>query len=307
MRWTLIIYILLSHIVSACGVNKKAEIHYQDGLVHLTEMRFIKAIESFSTAIERDKYHAKAYFSRGMTNAAMSDYEPAYRDFQQAININPLMAEAHIEIGKIMLRRSLPDYSAALRSYSRAIDIQPDNAEAFLLRGILRSEMWEMDAALRDMDKHIQLSPRSYKGYFHRAKIHQRREDYSLALVDANMAIEINPSFTEAYNLRGVLHLSYKNYQAAEGDFVLATGTTTNPGKVFFYLGQARYGLKNYRGAIEAFTESLNLAPGIAVTYSERGNTWEKLGDMNKACQDWKKGAGIGNANAINNFRQKCR
>jgi len=73
MRGIFFIYFLLSLIVSACGVNKKAEIHYQDGLVHLTDRRFFKAIESFSTAIEFDKYHAKAYFSRGLTYTAMSD------------------------------------------------------------------------------------------------------------------------------------------------------------------------------------------------------------------------------------------
>jgi tetratricopeptide (TPR) repeat protein len=301
-----ILLIMLIVVFLSCQHEKKAEFHYQEGLKYFSEKKYKEAIESFTLAAELNKYHAKAYYSRGLVYFAKSEYESAFKDFHQSLLVNPLLAEAHVEMGNIQLKRLRPDYGGALKSYTKAIDINQKYTQAYLLRGILRGEMLELDGALHDFNKVLELDPLSYEGLFQRAKIFEKQQKSNAAMEDLNRLLEIKSDFPDGYNMRGLIYLSLKKFKNAADDFELAAKGLDNPGKAYYNLGFARAGLNDFRGALSAYNSSVEHAPGIALTYSERGNTWQNLGNMNEACKDWKIAAGIGNPNAINKFRQFC-
>ena len=64
--------------------------------------------------------------------------------------------------------------------------------------------------------------------------------------------------------------------------------------------------LKDNYGAIADFTKVIELNPDFVYAYSNRGVSKENLGDLNGACNDWKKAASLGNEDAAKWVRDKC-
>lgn len=302
----LVVLMISSVLLFGCG-QKKAELLYQEGLKHFSAGNCNEAIDYFTRATKKNKYHARAFFSRGMVYFSLSEYDPAFMDFQQALAINPLLAEAHLEIGKVQLKRMMPNQRGALASFSKAIDVNQKYANAYFHRGLLRDEMMEPGKAIADLNKAIEFNPGYYEAFFYRARVFEKQYDYTNALKDVNTALFIKNDFADGYNLRGLIYLKMGNYKNACSDFEQAVKGIEKPGKEYFNLGFAKSKIRDYNGALIAFNQSLEFAPGIALTHFERGNIWEKLGNTNKACQDWKKAADLYNPNAINKFREKCQ
>jgi tetratricopeptide (TPR) repeat protein len=293
--------------LASCQQEKKSELLYQEGLQHYKNSEFLDAIEIFSQAIDKNKFHAKAFLSRGQVHLAMANGEAAYHDFQMALAINPLLPDAHIGIAKVHLRRLTPNNRAAMEHLTKAIDSQPNYSPAWFERGILRSESGDLQNALTDFSKAITLRKEHPEAYYQRARLYIKLGKDSSALVDLNQAISLFPNYAEALNQRGLIHMHNTNYRDAIADFEKAIGHFPSPGKEYYNLGLAYSKTGQWREALSAFNKSVELAPGIGLTHFERGNTWEKLGNTYNACMDWKKAMDIGNANAAYKFNTQCK
>ena len=81
-----------------------------------------------------------------------------------------------------------------------------------------------------------------------------------------------------------------------------------NPKSQILYYDRAitKARLKDYSGAIMDFTNIINLNPGNAVAYYYRGNVTEDYGDINNACNDWKKTAELGYTKVVEKLANKC-
>ena len=68
----------------------------------------------------------------------------------------------------------------------------------------------------------------------------------------------------------------------------------------------AKDDLKDYYGAIADYTKAIGFDPDYAGAYSNRGISKENIGDLNGACVDWRKAAGLGDANSAKWVREQC-
>ena len=75
----------------------------------------------------------------------------------------------------------------------------------------------------------------------------------------------------------------------------------------FNNLGNAKKGLKDYQGAIDAYSKQLSINPNEKWSHYNRGISYELSGDLNSACADWKKAANVhGHKDAANWVRSQC-
>ena len=88
---------------------------------------------------------SKYYFSKGLENSEMANYDLAVRDFSEAIALDPGNAEAYRNRGKAVLHGGFTplmpymkgkDYRNAIADFSHAIVLNPSNAAAYLDRGM---------------------------------------------------------------------------------------------------------------------------------------------------------------------------
>ena len=59
-------------------------------------------------------------------------------------------------------------------------------------------------------------------------------------------------------------------------------------------------------GAINDYSKVIELNPDFDTAYSNRGIAKENLGDLNGACNDWRKAASLGDSNSAKWVRDQC-
>ena len=65
-----------------------------------------------------------AYNLLGICQAQAGEIEAARKSFQKAIELNPALATAHVNLGKLLIR--MHEEAAAIRQFKAAIAIDPD-------------------------------------------------------------------------------------------------------------------------------------------------------------------------------------
>ncbi len=75
----------------------------------------------------------------------------------------------------------------------------------------------------------------------------------------------------------------------------------------FFKRGLAKAYIKDYRGAIQDFTKSIEFHPRHAEAYCNRGLAKHLLGDKEGACLDWHKAGELGFWWAYDYIRDHCK
>ena len=112
---------------------------------------------------------ANYYFQRGMAQARMAVKGPATwaeakEPLEQAISKDPNLADAHFELGEVLLH--LDDEQGALRSYSKAIETKPDVLSFYIPLADLYIRLGYLDQAEQVVKEGLSFGAGGDKGLF---------------------------------------------------------------------------------------------------------------------------------------------
>jgi tetratricopeptide (TPR) repeat protein len=112
---------------------------------------------------------ANYYFQRGMAQARMAVKGPATwaeakEPLEQAISKDPNLADAHFELGEVLLH--LDDEQGALRSYSKAIETKPDVLSFYIPLADLYIRLGYLDQAEQVVKEGLSFGKEGDKGLF---------------------------------------------------------------------------------------------------------------------------------------------
>jgi tetratricopeptide (TPR) repeat protein len=136
-------------LTSACSENARLERGTAEALDQCTlALREpLRRHDRAGTLVNRGIVH----FNRGAYTLAMGD-------FDAAIQLQPELAEGHINKGAALLRQH--DYHAAVASISRGLELTPEApARAYYNRGVAHEELGEIREAYRDYRRASELAP----------------------------------------------------------------------------------------------------------------------------------------------------
>ena len=77
--------------------------------------------------------------------------------------------------------------------------------------------------------------------------------------------------------------------------------------KMYLRRGIKRFVSGDTKGAITDYNHAIAVNPQLAEAYESRGIVYEKIGNLGKACKDWRTAATLGNANADLWVRLQCQ
>ncbi len=127
----------------------------------------MQAIAFFKEAIAHDERYARAYTGLSDcygTLAVMGIRAPrvvfplAREAVAKALEIDPLLAEAHATLGHIKAQYE-NDWRGAEQAYTRAIELDPNYTMSYVYRGILSGYMGEIDRGVTDLRLAQKLEP----------------------------------------------------------------------------------------------------------------------------------------------------
>ena len=141
---------------------------------------------------------AELYYRRGLTRHQLRRAQEALQDLNQAITLNPTLADAWYVRGNVFA--FLENTPLALKNYERAVEIDSKHAAAWYNRGNLLFNESDDETAIECWTKAVAIQPTLFRAYNNRAAALVRTKKYAEAAKDYQRAIEISPGFARAYD-----------------------------------------------------------------------------------------------------------
>ena len=160
----------------------------QEALEHCTELIQGGALNAAGLA--------QLYHERGLVRIALSDYDEALRDFDQALRLNPSFAVPLVEKARVFVARG--EFRRAARMLDEAGPLKKDPLVAGS-RALIALEMGESGEALALLNKALENDPEEARLYILRAMVLQALQRTHAARSDMARARKLNPAWIAAY------------------------------------------------------------------------------------------------------------
>ncbi len=215
----------------------------------MTEQYYTRAAEQYTNAILLEPNNADIYNKRGLAYLNTEEYEKAKTDFETAIFKDPDLHDAYNNLG--LAYEKLGQYVRALQEWQQLIEQKPDYANAYFNTG---------------------------NHYFNEG-------DYHLAIDYFSDAIRLNPEDAEAYRQRAVSYKILGEIEKAVADYKEAVDENPYYAEAFFELAEIEFDQKNFKDAIDNYTDAIELA-SYPVAVFKRGVAFAETGKYYHAADD---------------------
>jgi TolB-like protein/DNA-binding winged helix-turn-helix (wHTH) protein len=244
----------------------------------------------FERAIQLDSSYALAWAalsrvrkwqaSRGLIPP--EGYRIAREEVQRALALNPNLAAAHLQMGRIQQQVDF-DWTAADASFKRAVELEPGNAEAIATAASCAKLVGRFDEALRLNRRAVKLDPLNAGVWDALAETEYMAGQLDEAAAHGKKALELSPDVFPGSILLSQIYVMQGRLQDAlpEIERVRIDGTRT------FLQAIAYFALGRKKDSDAALSELIAKYPRdtyyIAQVYAFRGQSNEALDWLDRA------------------------
>ena len=116
-----------SDVASVAARKAEAEKFKTQGNDYLAAKEAMKAVESYTKAIELDPENAVYYSNRAAAFSLQEDWSSAIEDGMAAISLNPRYAKGYSRLGAAYI--GVGNMDKAAESYAKALELEPENEQ----------------------------------------------------------------------------------------------------------------------------------------------------------------------------------
>ena len=189
--------------------------------------------------------------------------QPAYVEFQKAVEYNPNDRDIHYALGHVYFVQG--NYPQAEREFKRVLKLDPDYAEAWNYLGKVYDEEDKTDLALQQFDRALTfpqyLTPDLAQ--YNKGRVYLKRKQPDQALLAFTAALRVNPNHALAAFEAGRIYED----QGAVREAIMAFGITTRQlpdfveghyhlAKAYARAGMAENAQEEYRKVVELAPDS---------------------------------------------------
>jgi tetratricopeptide (TPR) repeat protein/tRNA A-37 threonylcarbamoyl transferase component Bud32 len=295
--------------LSRADRQRQAQIAFEGGEADLAQA------EPALGTVKNDRYNWLV--NRGLLRVRAERFADAEKDLREASKLKPAGVEAYATLAMAFQNQqrwadAIEQVDAALK----VLDASPQNnttyhrqSSLYRQRAFYERERGDTTATLRDLDTVITREEKRHtqgltlasdvrplaQDHYERGRLHYQEKRYMEALTDAQRVSELTPGDARATRLQAGIFYELKRYPEAVAAFDAYLGKENGkrtPG-VYAGRGLARWRQRDYRGAIEDFTEALALESDEALgeretvqLHSDRGWIYLLDGDAPRLALD---------------------
>ena len=141
---------LLLMIAAGPSLAAPADDRVADGLRALAARDMVKAMESFTQALEADPGHVMAAYERGRLLLVIGEPQNAIADFTAAVLGDPAFGRAYV--GRAQAKLALNDGKSAIADLNRAVEVAPRDADVHMSRAAFRLRIGNIPGARADLE-----------------------------------------------------------------------------------------------------------------------------------------------------------
>jgi serine/threonine-protein kinase len=206
------------HLASSREVNREAHEAYLKGRYYSIrtqeEGAIATAIRYYEEAIAIDSTFAGAYaaLAQVLVDIPVLDFERAAVVAQTALDLDPVLPEAHVALG--IARMMEWDWSGAEAAFRRAIDLNSGSSEAHNMYAHFLRQHERFDEALSEARRAAELDPFifEYRWLVGWVLVNQRR--YGEAIEVWDQVLNLDPEYGPAIQAKGMVYAMQGNGEA---------------------------------------------------------------------------------------------
>lgn len=268
---------------------------------------FQAALECYTSALKLSPRGplSHVYFSnRAAALVSMRQFHEAILDSERALALKPEYGKAHARLG--LAQFLLGNYRPAMEAYTVALRYEPDNASSRAYLEKAAKRLAETDEAeikapasfsvvsQRGQESYVSLrhqetqdrqqltNDREAEKYKAKGNSLMANRDYVEALDAYSQAIDLSPDGPQThvyYSNRAAALCYLERYEDAQKDSINALKLDPTYAKAHARLGLSRFFLRDYAGAVDAYTSSLGYDPDNAASKSYLQKAQTKLAE----------------------------
>src|ERR1700693_1139927 len=204
---------------------------------------------------------SNAHFKMGVSYLNDNSLQPAFLEFQKAVELNPKDKQAHYYLGHVyFLQKKDPE---AILEFERVVKLDPDYSDAYNHAGVVYETDGNLDSALKSYQK--ALNNKAYEKphfvHYNIAGIYLKQNKPKEAIAEYHEAINIDPGYFLAYRALGETYL--RTNDRKQGVYFLEEASKLSPEDpvTHFRLGEVYQTEKMYQKADVEFKKVIALVP----------------------------------------------
>lgn len=128
--------------------------------------------------------------NQGAIKGISGDKIASLKDFNEAIRLNPNLADAYYNRGLIYL--DLGKYDEGLADFDEAIRLKPEFSKSYHGKGIIYLEIGQLEKALDNLTISIEMLPTYGRSYYYRSFVYNKLGNNKKALEDMKQASKLS-------------------------------------------------------------------------------------------------------------------
>jgi tetratricopeptide (TPR) repeat protein len=242
------------------------------------QKQYSKAIQEATQAIQLDPLLARAYRERAKNYYIQQQYDPFLQDINKAIEINPGCSDCLVDRGAYSAD-VLHDIRASFRDFDQAVKVDPLDSYALGDRGATYIQLGDPEAALQDLTEAARLDPKSDFITFNLATAQAITGNYEAAATTYSKSIESGgQNSASALLYRPQVYIALGRYDDAVvdiGKYLDIFGATADsPGfntAAYLVRATARLYKGDYALAGQDYDDAVKTYPDFALNYVSYG------------------------------------
>lgn len=258
---------------------------FSTALALLIEGQSERALKYFDGYLDLspDSYHG--FLHRGRTFAALSQFDMALADYEEALLINPAAFEIHFLKARVHLAAQQPDL--ALAELAIALKHQPQEPGLYEARALAHFQKAAFDSVLADLADVLRLKPDSWSAYVDRATVYRQIGRLPMAFAELDKLIAANPDGATGFLERGQLFLMQGDAGRAAQDLKIAADLDPKSAGARMLYGTALMMTGDVQAALPQLDQAIALNPKQPDAHRNRGTAYARLGFWGKAEADY--------------------
>ncbi len=201
--------------------------------------------------------------------------DEAVRKYQKAIELDPNLAVAYANWGRVLAARGKRD--EAIAQFRRATQLDPGLAMAYNNWGVVLELKNDLKGAFAKYQDAIRIDRSFTPAYVNLGNLFLARKDLEAAEWNYRIAIDRQPRVPEAHAALGNLLLDRGGLEEAEAEYRKALDIESEFPAALNGLAGVLYNRKDWNGAVAAYGKLVKLDPESAVANTNLGNTLFQL------------------------------
>lgn len=214
---------------------------------YFKEHKYKECIDVFSSVLETEPDNPDIYNNMGVAYSYTGDFEHAENCFVKAIELNPELAQAYINLSDLYFKAGdLPSaigtlqrgsyeldnnltlahllarvyiedqrYEDAIVELERVLDGEPENYDAYYDLGHVCFEIGDYEGAISNFENVLEYKSDSELLYYALAQAYEANNEIDKAISNYLKALAVNDKFIPAYKKIGILFMARGDYADA--------------------------------------------------------------------------------------------